>query len=76
MDDDKIQCDYSSSKNVNLESLVACVLFYFWVLFVCLQVSVFVVSSSMEQHKCIGFGDEVGPLLHRGWSLWGCESRL
>jgi hypothetical protein len=57
-------------------TLVSSVLFYFWVLFVCLQVSVFVGCFSMEWHKCIGFGDGVGPLLHRGWSLWGCESCL
>jgi hypothetical protein len=50
--------------------------FLFLVLFVCLQVSVFVVCFSMERHKCIGFGDGVGPLLRRGWSLWGCESCL
>jgi len=38
VDDDKIRSDYSSSKNVNVKSLVSCVLFYFWVLFVCLFV--------------------------------------
>jgi hypothetical protein len=47
-DDEKIQNSYSSSRSADIESLMSCVLFYVWVLFVCLQVSVFVVCSSME----------------------------
>jgi len=70
-DDDKIQNSYSSSRSVDIESLMSCVLFYVWVLFVCLQVSVFVVCSSMEWRECVGFSDEVGSFLHGGWYLWG-----
>jgi hypothetical protein len=40
-DDDKIWSGYSSSRSVDAKSLMSCVLFYVWVLFVCLQVSVF-----------------------------------
>jgi len=40
-DDDKIRSGYSSSRSVDAKSLMSCVLFYVWVLFVCLQVSVF-----------------------------------
>jgi hypothetical protein len=63
-DGEKIWSDYSSSRNVDLESLMSCVLFYIWVLFVCLQVSVSDVCSSMEWHKCVGFGDGTVSLLH------------
>jgi hypothetical protein len=76
VDDDKLRSGYSSSRSVDMESLVSCVLFYIWVLFVCLHVSVFVVCFSMERWKCIGFGDGVVSLLHREWSLWGCVSHL
>ncbi len=48
VDDYKIRSGYSSLKNVNIESLVCCVLFYFWVLFVCLQVSVFAGVAEMH----------------------------
>jgi hypothetical protein len=62
---------YSSSRSVDNESLVSCVLFCIWVLFVCLHVSVFVVCSLMQRWKCIGFGDGASSLLHSRWSLWG-----
>jgi hypothetical protein len=52
-------------------TLKVCVFFYVWVLFVCLQVSVFVFCSLMEQRKCVVFNDGVGSLLHDGWSSWG-----
>jgi hypothetical protein len=46
-DGDKIGNDYSSSRSVDIESLMSCVLFKVWVLFVCLQVNVFDVCYSM-----------------------------
>ncbi len=76
VDDDKLQSGYSSSRSVDTESLVSCVLFYIWVLFVCLHVSVFVVCFSMEWRKCAGFDDGAVSSQHRGWSLWGCVSHL
>jgi hypothetical protein len=58
-------------RSADIESLMSCVLFYVWVLFVCLQVSVFVVCSSMEWRECVCFSDEAGSFLHGGWYLWG-----
>jgi hypothetical protein len=51
--------------------LKVCVFFYVWVLFVCLQGSVFVVCSSMEQWECVVFNDGMGSLMHDAWFLWG-----
>jgi hypothetical protein len=76
VDDNKLWSGCSSSRSVDAKSLVSCVLFYIWVLFVCLHVSVFIVCFSMERQKCIGFGDGAISLIHRGWFLWGCVSHL
>jgi hypothetical protein len=68
--DDKVQNGYSSSRNRHQKFDVSC-FFYVWVLFVCLQGSVFVFCSLMEQRECVVFNDGVGSLLHDGWFLWG-----
>jgi len=68
IDDDKIWSGYSS---LEVWMPKVCVLFYVWVLFVCLQVCVFVICSWMEQQECLIFNDGTGSLLHDGWFLWG-----
>jgi len=76
VDDDKLRSGYSSSRSVDTESLVSCVFFYIWVLFVCLHVSVCVFQwsggnalvSVMEQFPCC-IGDGLyGDVYH----IFGC----
>jgi hypothetical protein len=50
--------------------------FYVWVLFICLQVSVFDGYSSMQRQECAGFGDGTSSLLHIDGFYGECESCL
>lgn len=78
VDDDKLWSGYSSSRSVDAKSLVSCVLFYIWVLFVCFHVSVFVFQwsdgnalvSVMEQFPYyIGDDGLYGDVYH----IFGCR---
>jgi hypothetical protein len=72
VDDDKLWSGYSSSRSVDTQSLVSCVLFYIWVLFVCCYDFLWSGGNAlvlvMEQFPCcIGDG-----LYGHVYHIFGC----